>query len=121
MELTFYDTGGRAVAYSDDERHLYAFSGVPLAYIDGDSLYGFDGQHLGWWDRGWVRDHHGAVVFFTDTAMTGGPPLPARQPRPAKGLKNMPPSPRPRHGKPVRFVEGVRWSSRSGPQFFPSR
>jgi hypothetical protein len=120
MELTFYDLRGRSVAYCDDARHIYAFSGVPLAYLDGDSVFGFDGQHLGWWDRGWVRDHQGAWVFFTDNSTGNGPALPVKQPRPAKGFKNMPPTPAFKHLKPVRVADGLGWSSRSGAQFFES-
>ncbi|HEX8112840.1 MAG TPA: hypothetical protein VF516_34150 [Kofleriaceae bacterium] len=76
MEFTLYEAGGRAVAYCDDGRHVYAFHGAPLAYIDGDSVYAFDGEHLGWWDQGWVRDHHGACAFFTEGAVASGLALP---------------------------------------------
>ncbi len=120
MELTLYDLRGRSIAYCDDERHIYAFSGVPLAYFDGDSVFGFDGQHLGWWDRGWVRDHQGAWVFFTDGAIGNGPPLPIKQARPAKRFKNMPPVLGFKYVKPVRIANGLGWSSRSGEQFFES-
>jgi len=34
MELTFYDVGGRPVGYCDDGRHIYEFSGLPLAYLE---------------------------------------------------------------------------------------
>ncbi len=116
-ELTFYDAVGRPVAYCDDGRHVYEFNGLALAYLEDDSVYAFDGQHLGWWERGWVRDHKGACVFFTDAA-SGGPPTPARQARPAKGYKNAPPAPAFRHLKPAPIVNSLAWSSRSGLQFF---
>lgn len=118
-ELTFYDAGGRPVAYSDDRRHVYEFGGLPLAYLDGDSVYAFDGRHLGWWSHGWVRDHQGAWVFFTENAV-GGPPTPARQARPVKGYKNVPPAPAFKHVKPAPVANGLGWSSRSGSQFFQS-
>jgi hypothetical protein len=116
-ELTFYDALGRPVAYCDDGRHVYEFSGLPRAYLDGDSVYAFDGQHLGWWDRGWIRDHQGACVFFTDAAR-GGPPTTARQASPAKGYKNIPPKPAFQHLKPAPVANSLAWSSRSGLQFF---
>jgi hypothetical protein len=120
MELTFYDVTGDAVAYCDDKRHLYAFSGAALAYLDGDSVYSFDGRHLGWWSRGWVCDHHGASVFFTEAADSNGPQLPARRARPSKALKMMPPLPQYQRARPVRMVNGASWSSRSGAHFFPA-
>lgn len=119
MEWTFYDTGGRAVAYCEDGRILYAFHGAALAYLEGDSVYAFNGQHLGWWDHGWVRDHHGAWVLFTENAV-GGPPMPAKQARPAKAFKSTPPQVGFKHLKPVPVTGGLGWSSRSGPQFFQS-
>jgi len=119
MDLTFYDAGGRATAYCDDGRVIYAFSGVPLAYFEGDSVYAFNGQHLGWWERGWVHDHQGAWVFFTESAV-GGPPTPTRHARPAKAYKNVPPPQAFKHVKPVPVAGGLGWSSRSGPQFFQS-
>ncbi|HET7506174.1 MAG TPA: hypothetical protein VFK02_34380 [Kofleriaceae bacterium] len=120
MELTFYDVTGRPIAYCEDGRHVYAFTGLPLAYLDGDSVFAFDGQHLGWWDRGWVRDHHGAWVFFTEIAAGVGLALPARRGAPPKGIKNVPPPIASGRIKPVPFADGSGWSSRSGAQFFPS-
>jgi hypothetical protein len=119
MELTFYDAAGRAVAYCEDERHIYSFTGVALAYVEDDSVYGYDGRHLGWWDGGWIRDHDGVLVFFTELADDRGPRLPIRQPRPAKGVKDAPPPPVYKHVKPARFADGSSWL-RSGAQFFPT-
>ena len=122
MELTFYDVNGRPIAYTDDGRHIYAFSGLPLAYLDVDSVFAFDGQHLGWWDRGWVCDHQGARVFFTDSAIIDGPPMPAKYIPPAKRLRNLPPPvPAFKQVKPVPVVGGSGWSLRSGVHFFPDR
>jgi 4-fold beta-flower domain-containing protein len=52
----------------------------PIAIVDDESVsvYGFDGRHLGWFVEGWIRDHHGACVYYTDHA-TGGPVRPARR------------------------------------------
>jgi hypothetical protein len=117
MELTFYDVAGSAIAYCDDGRLIYSFSGVPLAYLDRDSVYGFDGIHLGWWDHGWVRDHHGAWVFFTESSV-GGPPIPAKRAPPARSYKNVPIMPTFKNPRPVPPTGGLGWSSRSGAQFF---
>ena len=120
MELTFYDADGRAIAYCDDERHIYAFSGVPVAYLEGDSVWAFDGRHLGWWHAGWILDHDGAAVAFTDMASGYGPKRPAMRPQPTKGLKGVTPRASMKQIKPVPFRDGDRWSRRSGAHFFPS-
>lgn len=120
MECTFYDVDGRPVAYCDDERHVYSFSGHPLAYLEGESVFACNGQHLGWWERGWVRDHQGAWALFTESAISEVLSLPAKHPRPAKSVKNAPP-PRVFKGvKPVRPADGLGWSLRSGARFFDS-
>jgi len=118
MELTFYNMTGHPIAYSDDGHHVYDFSGLPLAYLEADSIYAFDGQHLGWWSRGWVRDHQGSWVFFTDSA-SDGPARPAKQGLPPKQLKAIPPARAPRQAKPVPVSKSMGWSSRSGVHFFP--
>ena len=120
MELTFHDEHGNAIGYCEDGAVIYSFTGVPLAYLEGDSVYAFDGTHLGWWERGWVSDHQGAWVFFTESAI-GGPALPVKHARPSKGFKNPPPVPGPRSIKPVPARGGLGWSSRSGVQFFRRR
>jgi hypothetical protein len=120
MELTFYDVAGRAIAYCEDDRHIYAFGGAALGYLDADSVYAFDGQHIGWWSRGWIRDHHGAAVFFTEAA-AGGPPLPLKHGNTAKSAKGALPLAAFKRMKPVRPMESSTWSARSGPQFFPAQ
>lgn len=119
MEFTLYDASGRAVAYCDDGRHLYAFHGEPLAYIDGDSVYAFHGEHLGWWDRGWVRDHQGACTFFTEAAIGTGPMLPPTQAHPPKAPKQASRRPAYPLPKPARAQDTLAWSLRSGMLFFP--
>ncbi len=122
MEFTLYDAGGRAIAYCEDGRHLYAFDGSPLAYLDGDSVYAFHGEHLGWWDHGWVRDHHGACVLFTEGADVLGPSRPSLQASPVKRAQQPTRTPAYRLPKPMRAPDVVGWSLRSGPQFFqPAR
>jgi hypothetical protein len=48
---------------------VYAFCGLALGYLDGDSVYSFRGRHLGWWEDGWIFDHHGARALFTEAAV----------------------------------------------------
>ena len=47
--MVFYDQHGRPVAYSEDSTHIYLFTGEPVAYLDGDVVYGYNGKHYGWW------------------------------------------------------------------------
>ncbi len=59
--------------------------------ISDESIYSFSGHHLGWFLDGWVRDHNGNCVFFTQNAI-GGPANPAKQARPARGARRLRPA-----------------------------
>lgn len=70
-EISLYDSVGEAVAYmdTDDELDIYLWGGNPVAYLDGSSIYGFNGKHLGWFKDGIVWDHNGYAVGFVEGAV----------------------------------------------------
>jgi hypothetical protein len=117
MEIDFYDASGNPVAYSQDGKDIYLFSGSPVAYIEGDAIYSFSGRHLGWFENGLIRDRWGNCVFFTDGA-TGGPVRPVRRSKPVKGAKHVKPVKGVKEVRPVKAVNSLSWSSLSGPAFF---
>jgi hypothetical protein len=117
IDLVFYDRQGRAKAYCEDGAHIYLYSGQPVAYIDGDSLYAFRGHHLGWFLDGWIRDHHGEVVLFTRDA-SGGPRKPGKGRIPGKCAEARLPGKGGRAGRPGRPGFGSRWSSITPEDFF---
>src|ERR1022692_3554384 len=59
-EAEFFDSKGTAVAYfdyDDADRTFYLWSeGEPVAHMDEDSLYGFNGKHLGWLQNGVITN-----------------------------------------------------------------
>ena len=60
-DISLYDNDGEAVAYIavDDDLTIYLWGGKPVAYLDGENVYGFSGQHLGWFSDGVILDHAG--------------------------------------------------------------
>ena len=70
-EVSLYDYAGEAVAYidTDDEMNIYLWKGEPVAYLDGQSIYGFNGKHLGWFKEGIIWDHEGYAVGFIEGAV----------------------------------------------------
>lgn len=117
MTLDFYDRSGRPYAYSEDGETIYTFSGVPIAYIDDDSIYGFNGRHLGHFQSGAVYDQHGNTLIFTDEA-SGGPMKPMRQMKPMKSMKQMLPMKAMKQMKPMRPMFSLGWSQYSPEQVF---
>jgi hypothetical protein len=65
-EITLFDPDGNPVAYvaPDDENTIYLWSGKPVAYLEGENIYGFNGKHLGWFEEGIIWDHEGNRVGF---------------------------------------------------------
>lgn len=117
MELIFYDQSGKPVAYTDDGEHIYTYDGDPVAYLSGDSVYGYNGRHLGWLMNGWMWDHGGGAVFFTKNAQ-GGPLKPLASLTPMKSLKSLAPLKSLRSLAPLRPMKSLSWSQLSGTLFF---
>ena len=65
--MVFYDNYGRPTAYTEDDIHIYLFTGEPVAYIDRDAVYGYNGRQFGWFQNGWIRDLNGCCVFFSES------------------------------------------------------
>lgn len=68
-EITLYDVVGEPAAYLavEDDLTIYLWGGEPVGYLELNGerdfhVYAFNGQHLGWFDRGVIRDHNGDVV-----------------------------------------------------------
>ena len=64
QEISLYDSEGEAVAYIDlsDDLTIYLWEGKPVAYLDEEDVYGFNGNHLGWYSKGLIIDHDGDVA-----------------------------------------------------------
>lgn len=114
-EFSFFDSQGKATAYLDfsDYSVFYLWSGEPLAYLDGESIYGFNGKHLGWYQRGLIYDHEGNVVAAPASAFKS--PV---DPTPPRGLKNLKPLKGLKELKPLKPLFGLTWSDLPARAFF---
>jgi len=114
-DVALYDSRRQAVAYlgADDSRTVYLWSGEPVAYLVDESIYGFNGRHLGWYENGVILDHDGNVV--------ASPAIAFRKPvqaAPARGLKGVTPSKGPTQSTPVKPTLASSWSDLSARDFF---
>lgn len=66
QDISLFDNAGVPCAYIsvEEEFTIYLWSGEPVAYLENDSIWGFNGKHLGWLEDGLVREHKGYVVGF---------------------------------------------------------
>lgn len=115
--MTFYDSNGQPIAYAEGDGSIYLFSGEPIAYLDGDSVWSYSGKHLGWFDKGLVRDPDGNTALFTDNA-SGGPIKPIKAIKPIKGIKGIRPTKGIKEIKSIRPISRLGWSDLSGEAFF---
>jgi hypothetical protein len=80
-----------------------------------ESVYGFNGKHLGWYENGAIVDHDGNVVL--------SPAIAFRKPvqtAPVRGLKGVTPSKGPKEAKPLMPTLASAWSDLSARDFFHS-
>lgn len=92
-EKTLFDFEGEAVAYIalDDELNIFLWKGEPVAYLESDSsddihVYGFNGKHLGWFEKGIVWNHNGYAVGFVEGAVSKTTKI-----EPIKGIRKITP------------------------------
>lgn len=116
MELTFYDSNGRSIAYIEDGMYIYLFSGKPVAYLSNESVYLFSGKHIGRLMNGWIRDNNGQCVLFSEDA-TGGPMKPMKMMKTMRSMKQMKPMKSMKQMRPMRPMGSLSWSKLSGAQF----
>lgn len=116
--MVFYDSKGRAVAYTEDNENIYLFNGEPVAYIYKDLVYNYNGIHLGRFEKGWIRDKIGNCAFFTDDAIGNGPIKPMKQIQPIKAIKRIKPIKGVRHIPSMKTLDSLSWSNVSGERFF---
>lgn len=100
-DLALYDKRGNAVVYIsvDDELTLYSWDVVASAYLKRSQsnefdVYGFNGNHLGWFTKGILIDHDGYVACAVKDRVTT-PNLPSfkslKSLKPLKSLPQLPP------------------------------
>lgn len=116
--MTFYNSDGRPVAYTDDNEHIFLFSGIPVAYFYNDLVYAYNGEQLGRFADGQIRDLNGYCVFFTEDTSGAGPAKPAKHAKPARSAKHAKPAKSARHAPRAHAANRVSWSDLSGEQFF---
>lgn len=115
--LNFYNENGKPIVYTDDNVHLFSFSGKPVAYFSGNLIYTFDGRHIGFFIDGWIRDLNGYCVFFSENAI-GGVFKPFKQFLPFKAFKQFLPFKSFRqYPYPIPFKRNA-WSRYSDINFF---
>ncbi len=117
MSNIFYNKTGSLIAYTEDNCHVFRFTGEPLAYVNEDSVYTYEGKHLGFYQDGWIRDNDGLCVFFTKEAKVG-PPRAMQDIGPVISPRLKIPTTKPREDRPKKPELKQVWSDLSSIKFF---
>ena len=95
---------GQVVAFLADGGRIVSLKGKSLAWISGENVYNYTGDHLGWWvDGNLIGPDGGVMAWQTRTAdlrvtlpYPAPPPTPpVPGPEPARPAPSTPPSKRP--------------------------
>lgn len=68
QETTLFDSNGDARAYIDydEEATIFLWNGKPVAFLENDGsdmcVFGFNGNFLGWYEDGIIRNENGDAV-----------------------------------------------------------
>ena len=110
QEITLFNSKGDAIAYiaDDSDQTIYLFEGKPVAYIDGEDIYGFNGKHLGWWSKGIIRDQKGYAIGAKKGAISMSTNY-----EPYKGYKGYKPYKSYKEYAPYKPFESSSWSQES--------
>lgn len=67
--MTLFDNNGNAIAYIEDDQTIYLWDGTPVAYLDSNDIFGFNGKHLGWFEGEIVWNHDGKRNGFNKKSL----------------------------------------------------
>jgi hypothetical protein len=105
-EISLFDSTGIATAYIDKDSTIYLWGGKPVAYVEDDAynVFGFNGEHLGWFTAEMFFGRDGNVVGATKEAINN-PKL-----EPLKGLKKLKPLKGLKRLKPLKPNFAKKWA-----------
>ena len=77
QDINLYNSNGEAEAYISVSNNytIFSWKGQPLAYLTNGNnnsvnIYSFQGEHLGWFDDGVIRDHQGKISLFKKESLS---------------------------------------------------
>lgn len=115
--MNFYDSNGNPIAYANEEGQIFLFDGRTIAYVQEESVYSYSGNHSGWFEDGWLIDHDGNHVLFSENSQ-GGPNTPMTKMPPMPAMPQMPPMPEMPEMPSMPPTRNLNWSSQSPQEFF---
>lgn len=108
---TIYNRFGEPRLRLFENGRLVDFSGRNIGFTDKDNAYNYNGQHVGWYENGILRDHDGFCVGFGEIATdTIHPLLPLKQLKYLPSLPELEPLRPLKSLAPLKPLKNFSWS-----------
>jgi hypothetical protein len=108
---TIYNRYGEPRLRLFDDGRLIDFDGRSMGFLNADNLYNYNGQHVGWYEGGIMRDHDGLCVGFGEiVADIIHPLLPLKQLKPLPSLEELEPLRPLTSLSPLKPLKSFGWS-----------
>ncbi len=109
MSITpLYGKKGQVVAFLADGQRIISLRGKSLAWISGENVYNYNGDHLGWWIEGNLIGPDGGVMAWQTHTVGRGVTLPYPVP------PSTPPIPSPEPPRPEPSIPPIKPSNELG-------
>lgn len=110
---TIYDRYGKPILRLLDDGRFVDFGGQNIGYLDGQDIYNYQGKHIGWYDKGIIRDHIGNCAGFgEEITATMAPFPPFKQIKPIPAITRIEPIRPIPQIPPIRPYDTFMWSDK---------
>lgn len=106
-----YDAKGKVYGWVDRQTgRIINLRGKHVAFVDGDSVFSWNGKHIGWWQNDHIRNQSGQVAVFLRGASGLGPAIPALAATPARPAIAAVPARPALSARPARSARKTSWA-----------
>ena len=112
MKTIIFDKDGNPILILHKNGRLVNFNGKSVGFLDGDSVFDYNGRHRGWFKNGVLRDHDGFCVGFTKRAKDSSVPVfPITKIPPIPSIAEIEPIRPIKSAKPIKPIKKLSWSN----------
>jgi len=116
---TIYNRYGKPILRLLENGRFVTFEGLSVGFLDGDNLYNYNGDHVGWYENGIMRDDKGFCVGFGETVTDNMHPFfPFKQFKPFPGFVEFEPFRPFKSLPPFKPLKSFGWSGYDQTELF---
>jgi hypothetical protein len=101
---------GQVLAFLAEGGRIVSLKGKSLAWISGENVYNYTGDHLGWWADGYLLEPDGGVMAWQTRSTNLGATLPYAAPPPTPPVASPEPARPVPSAPPFKLLGKLDWS-----------